>query len=445
MRTLLIGTATLLGLMAGLLLAQDPVFQPGRPRPTPPGDVRDIESLTTPPPGFTMQRRNNFYKIGDDTKSLYRWASSGHWSNYDEALVKVGTLPDPLLLANGKRVTDAKTWMEQRRAEIIKLYENEIYGKVPANAPGVKWEVTRNENNGKTITKEVTGRIGDAAAGPTIRISLTLPASAYVSNPKGKVPVIFGGGGGATGQAILDRGWGYGRIDTGAVQRDSADLATLNTGVVGMTLKPGQPRPVDEWGVLRAWAWGNSRAMDYLETDPQVDATQIAISGHSRFGKMVLITAAMDPRFAMVFSTCSGEMGASLSRRDWGETVDDMAQLFAPHFAGNFVKYAGHWDQLPVDAHMLIALVAPRPVFITGGTQDQWSDPIGEFQAAVAAGPVYRLLGKKDLGTTRMPAPDAPLVSGDLAFNEHTGGHTVTPAEWDLFLKFADRYFHTTK
>ena len=433
MRRLIIG----LFILAGFLFAQDaPVFQPGRPQPAPPGDVRDIESLTTPPAGFTMQRRNNFYKIGDDTKSLYRWASSGHWSNYDEALVKVGKLPDPLVLASGKPVTNAKTWMEQRRAEIIKLYETEIYGKVPANAPSVKWEVTMNETAGATITKEVVGHIGDAAAGPVIRISLTLPA-----NAKGKVPVIFGGGG-ATAQAILGRGWGYGRIDTGAVQRDSADLATLNTGVVGMTLKPGQPRPADEWGVLRAWAWGNSRAMDYLETDPQVDAKQIAISGHSRFGKMVLITAAMDPRFAMVFSTCSGEMGASLSRRDWGETIDDMAQLFAPHFAGNFVKYAGHWDQLPVDAHMLIALVAPRPVFLTGGTQDQWSDPIGEFQAAVAAGPVYRLLGKTDLGTTQMPAPDAPLVNGDLAFNEHTGGHTVTPAEWDLFLKFADRYFH---
>jgi len=437
--------------VAALLAQSTVVFKPGTPRPAPPGDVRDIESLTTPPPGFTMQRRNNFYKIGDPSMSLYRWASSGHWSNYDESVANVGPLPDVLTLANGKRVTDAKTWTEQRRPEIIKLYETEIYGKVPASAPKVKWSVTKTETNGATITKEIVGQIGDvpvppppapgsrgpAAIGPpVIRISLTLPA-----NAKGGVPLILGGGG-ANAQAILDRGWGYGRVDTSAVQRDSADLATLQTGVIGMTLKPGQPRPPDEWGVLRAWSWAMSRAMDYLETDPQVDAKQVAITGHSRFGKMVLITAALDPRFAMVFPTCAGEMGTSLSRHDWGETIDDMVQLFAPHFAGNFVKYAGDWNKLPVDAHMLIALVAPRPVFITGGTTDQWSDPKGEFMAAAAAGPVYKLLGKKDLGATEMPAPDAPLVDGDIAFNEHTGGHLVTPTEWQLFLKFADRYFH---
>jgi len=466
-------------------LAQDPapkpptpVFKASRPKPAANENVHDIESLLTPPPGFRLQRRNNFYRTEDTANGkLYRWSASGHWSNYDEAEVEKFTLPDPLTMSNGRKVTTAKMWTEQRRPEIIKLYESEVYGKVPLTAPKVEWILVSYRNDGKTITKEIVGHIAGtpmpamsslpapvvqagrgapaapaaapapvaaAPAGrgagapippPSIRINLTLPADA-----KGPVPVILGGGGG-NAAAILARGWGYGNVNTGAIQRDSADPATLRTGVVGMTLKPGVPRPGDEWGVLRAWAWGWSRAMDYLETDKQVDAKQVAISGHSRGGKTVLLAAAMDSRFALVFPTCSGEMGASLSRRDWGETIDDMAQLFAPHFNGNFLKYQGKWNDLPVDSHMLLALVAPRPVFITGGTEDQWSDPKGQFQAAVAAGPVFKLLGKKDLGVTEMPKPDTALVAGDIAFHEHTGGHVVTPAEWELFLKFADKYF----
>jgi (4-O-methyl)-D-glucuronate---lignin esterase len=456
------GAATLAAQNAAPQAAPAPaavVFHAGRPQPAPPGDVRDFETLTTPPAGFRMQRRNNFYKLSDPASGLYRWASTGHWTNYDEAEAGGYTLPDPLLLSTGERVADAQTWFEKRRPEIVGLYETEIFGKVPANAPKVTWEVTRGESGRAMMIKEVLGRIGDGPATaadapeppaddrarrgysdpPRILISLTLPADAT-----GPVPVIFGAASrdnDATLEAILDRGWGYGTVNIRNVQPDSADLETLRTGTIGMTLKPGQPRPADEWGVLRAWAWALSRAMDYLETDPQVDAKRVAFSGHSRYGKMVLLAAAMDERIPMVFATCSGEMGASLSRRDWGETVDDLAQLFAPHFAGNFVKYAGRWNDLPVDAHMLLSLIAPRPVFLTGGTADQWSDPTGEFLAAVAAGPVYRLLGKKDLGATKMPPPDMPLAEGDLAFHEHTGGHVVTPAEWRLFLEFADRYF----
>jgi hypothetical protein len=202
------------------------VFHPGRPRPEPPGDVRDFETLTSPPPGFRMQRRNNFYKIDDLGSGLYRWASSGHWSNYDEAEAGSYTLPDPLVLLSGERVTDAQTWFEKRRPEIVRLYETEIFGKVPANAPKVTWEVTRGESGSATISKEVLGRIGDSkpiavepletgAQGPggrgytdppRILISLTLPADA-----KGPVPVIFGAAGrnnDATLDAILERGWG---------------------------------------------------------------------------------------------------------------------------------------------------------------------------------------------------------------------------------------------
>jgi len=180
--------------------------------------------------------------------------------------------------------------------------------------------------------------------------------------------------------------------------------------------------------------------LDYLESDRAVDAKRVALIGHSRLGKTALWAGARDARFALVFSSCSGEMGASLARRDFGETVDDVIANFPWWFAGNFQKYSDHWNDMPVDSHLLIALNAPRPVFITGGTQDQWADPHGQFLAEVAAGPVYRLLGKKDLGTSELPPLDTPLVSGDLGFLYHTGAHTITAEDWKAFLDFADRH-----
>src|SRR6185436_12868977 len=191
-------------------------------------------------------------------------------------------------------------------------------------------------------------------------------------------------------------------------------------GVIGLTLAPDQtePRP-DEWGSISAWAWGISRIMDYFETDKSVNARQVAVQGFSRLGKTVLWASAMDERIAAVFSGCAGEMGSSLARRDFGETVDDMAQNYHWQFGSRFQQWVGRWNDMPVDAHMLIALSAPRPVFITGGTTDQWSDPKGEFLAEVAAGPAYRLLGKQDLGVSQFPSPDSPIVGGELAFNYH--------------------------
>ncbi len=189
------------------------------------------------------------------------------------------------------------------------------------------------------------------------------------------------------------------------------------------------------------WSWGVSRIIDYLETDRAVDAKRIAVFGHSRLGKTVLWASAKDERIAAVFSSCSGEMGAALARRDWGETVDDMAQNFPWQFAPALQQWVGRWNDMPVDAHMLIALSAPRPVFITGGTTDQWADPVGMFKAAVAAGPVYRVLGKNDLGTTELPPLDTPLTKGDLGWHYHTGGHTATTADWKAFLEFLGKYF----
>ncbi len=386
---------------------------------------------------------------------------TGHVSNYDEAKVGHYTLPDPLVLANGQPVRDAATWTKVRRPEILKLYETEIYGHVPATAPKATFEVVKTDPaamDGTAVWKHVVVHFGAGADAPKVNVALFLPAKAT-----GPVPLLLNVSffadpsvgppppppvPGAAAKApmrdnapvadFLARGYGYATFRYVEAQPDNA--TTNETGVQKLAYAPGQAKPApDEWGTIGVWAWTASRVLDYLETDKAVDAKRVAIIGHSRLGKTALWAGATDPRFAVVFSSCSGEMGAALARRDYGETVDDMAGNFPWQFAGNFQKYPGKWNEMPVDAHLLIALSAPRPVFVTGGTGDQWADPKGEFLAEVAAGPVYRLLGKKDLGTSEMPATDTPLIAGDLGFHYHTGGHTITPSDWRAFLEFAGR------
>lgn len=398
---------------------------------------------------------------------------TGHVSNYDESKVGTYTLPDPLVLADGEAVKDADTWFAKRRPEILHFYETEIYGRVPENAPKVTWTVASSGTpglNGAADIKRIVGQIGDAAAGPKINLTLYTPVDAAGPTPvifciNFPVPVARGNrgtarAGGTTlpargltaggrgpipgGDPIADiiaKGWAYATVTYTDIQPDA--LNTFTSGVIGLTLAPGQTAPAaDEWGGISAWAWGISRIIDYLQSDAAIDPKQIAIMGHSRLGKTVLWAGAQDPRVAVVFSSCGGEMGSSLSRRDYGETIDDMAQNFPWQFAGNFQKYPGHWNDMPVDAHMLIALNAPHPVFIGGGSTDQWSDPKGEFWAEVAAGPVYRLLGKADVGATQVPGFDHPLITGDLGFNYHAGGHMASPTDWKAFLTFAGKYLH---
>ena len=399
-----------------------------------------------------------------------RYAKTGHVSNYDEAKVGQYVLPDPLVLDNGQPVRDAETWTKRRRPEILKAYEDEIYGHVPKTAPSVAFEtVVAGESalEGAAVRKHIIAHFGDKPDGPAANIVINLPA-----NAKGPVPVLlhlvfFAGLPGGVrprtdieartpGNAprfvevgpvaeMLSRGYGYATVRYTEIEGDRAE--TSLGGVRKLALRAGQDEPAaDEWGTIAAWSWGASRVLDYFEHDPGIDARRVGLIGHSRLGKTVLWAGARDPRFAIVFSSCSGEMGAALARRDYGETVDDMAVNFPWQFAGNFhQKYIGRWNAMPVDAHMLIALLAPRPVFVTGGTKDQWADPHGEFLAEVAAGPVYRLLGNKDLGAVEAPPLDQPLVSGDLAFHYHTGGHTITPSDWAAFLDFAERYLRPGK
>jgi hypothetical protein len=384
-----------------------------------------------PPPQQPPQQQAN---LGTDPNGnpLRRAIATGHVSNYDESKVKPYTLPDPLVFADGTPVRTARDWTAKRRAEILRIYESEIYGRIPAVTPRVTWVVK--EDHGPR--KSIVGTIETGVDAPRINLTLDLPQKAT-----GRVPVIlllsFGGGGMPVADPpvaaeILARGWGYAKVGYNDIQPDRNN--TFDKGVIGVT--SSAPRGPNAWGTISAWAWGTSRIIDYLQTDPAVDGTRIALFGHSRLGKTVLWASALDPRIAAVFSSCSGEMGAALARRDWGETVDDMAQNFAWQFAPAFTKWAGRWNDMPVDAHMLIALSAPRPVFLTGGTADQWADPKGEFLAQVAAGPVYRLLGKKDLGVSSLPPLDAPVTDGDLGWHYHTGWHVATRADWLAFLDF---------
>ena len=405
---------------------------------------------------------------------------SPYYANYDESKANpFPNLPDPLVLKDGRKATTAEMWWDLRRPEIVEDFDREIYGRVPEHTPKVNWEVTSttSETNGNVpvITKHLRGHVDNSAC-PAISVNIELRLSTP-ANATGPVPVImqfgfagFGGrgrggfagtnapggtnssgrggfegagsGGPSWQQQVLAKGWGCAILSPNSVQADNG--AGLTQGIIGLMNK-GQPRKPDDWGVLRAWAWGASRALDYFATDKAVDARRVGLEGHSRYGKATIVAMAYDPRFAIAYVSSSGEGGAKLHRRDWGEIVENVAATGEYHWmAGNFIKYAGplNWGDLPVDAHELVALCAPRPVFLSAGATkgDGWVDAKGTFLAGVGAGPVYRLLGKKDLGATEFPPIETPLVEGDLAFRQHGGGHTDGP-NWPTFLTFADRYF----
>jgi hypothetical protein len=385
--------------------------------------------------------------------------------NYDESRANpYPNLPDPLALKNGQKVTTAQMWWKQRRPEIVEDVDREIYGRVPRDTPRVKWEVRATDRQTvggvPVVTKRLVGHV-DNSAYPllTVDIQLTLTTPANATRP---VPVIMefgfgpfrgfggrrpagpppGGGGPTWQQQVLARGWGYAIIIPTSIQADNG--AGLTKGIIGLCNK-GQPRKPDDWGALRAWAWGASRALDYFETDKAVDARKVGIEGLSRYGKAAIVTLAYDQRFAIGFIGSSGEGGAKLHRRHFGELVENVAGPGEYHWmAGNFLKYAGPLtpNDLPVDAHELVALCAPRPVFISAGSpqvEGGWVDARGMFLAGVAAGPVYQLLGKKGLGTTTFPPQETALIDGEVAFRQHSGGHTTGP-NWPTFLKFAERY-----
>jgi hypothetical protein len=385
--------------------------------------------------------------------------------NYDEAKVGMYTLPDPLVLANGQRVRDAKTWNSQRRTEIVRLFEENEYGRAPGRPKEMSFDVFDKGTlamGGKALRKQITIYFTADKNGPKEDIVLYLPPDAkkpvpvlftinfspnagIFDDPDGKlgemwgrdhkrVPAVRGQGLGRMKiDDLLAKGFGVAGLYYGDIEPDFV-------GGTGLGIRPKDPAP-DEWGAIAAWGWGMSRAMDYFETDKAVDAKRVAIYGVSRLGKTVMWAGAHDPRFAAVIASCSGEGGAALSRRNYGETI---AHLTAPsrypyQFAGNYGKYATKVDEMPVDAHMLIALIAPRPLFLQTGSEDGWSDPKGEFLAAVAAEPVYKLLGKTGVGVTEMPAAGA-LVGQTVEYRMHAGGHGTMPGDWEYFLRFLQKH-----
>jgi lysophospholipase L1-like esterase len=399
-------------------------------------------------------------------------------ANYDEALANpYPNLPDVLTLENGKKVMSADVWWKQRRPEIVADFDREVLGRVPAAVPTVTWRLNRTEHftaGGRPVVgKELVGSVDNSAypdISVDIQMTLVTPANAIRPVP---VMMMFGGRSGmppasgtpppaargvgpppATEQLIAD-GWGYASISPASIQADNG--AGLTKGIIGLVNK-GQLRRPDDWGSLRAWAWGAARGFDYLETDKAVDAKRVGIEGVSRYGKAALVTMAYDQRFAVVLIGSSGEGGVKLHRRNWGEAVENLTGSGEYHWmAGNFLKYGAEEStfgrktagDLPVDAHELLALCAPRLTFVSYGLPERgdakWLDQQGSYMAAVAAQPVFRLLGAKGLGVSddyrqeKMPAVNVGLLDGQLAWRQHDGGHTDGP-NWKYFIPWADRF-----
>lgn len=379
-------------------------------------------------------------------------------ANSDESkATPYASLPDPLVFNNGDPVNTAEQW-EKRKLEILEDFDREIYGRVPAKTPAVSWEVVdvskTTEGEFPVTIKQLVGHVDNTDyPSITVDIQMTLTTPRTITKP---VPVIiefgwnFPAGWGRRQQSVptwkeqvLAKGWGYAILVPTSFQADNG--AGLREGIIGLVNK-GQPRKLDDWGSLRAWAWGASRAVDYFESNPDVDEKRIGIEGLSRYGKAAIVAMAYEPQISIGFIGSSGAGGAKILRRVFGEQVENLASSGEYHwFAPNFIKYAGPLTpmDLPADAHQLVALCAPRPVFISVGSptvEGQWIDGRGMFLAGVHASPVYELLGKKGIGAKDYPAQEAALIDGEIAFRQHAGGHTVGP-NWPVFIKYAEMYF----
>ncbi len=436
----------------------------------------ELHAQTTEPLNWTTQQdhRNMREQLGI---TRLRPGPSGNpnatnAANYDPAKANpFPNLPDALVARDGTRISTAEQWWKVRRPEIVEDFEREIFGRVPKNVPAVKWAVLtqatdRVVGTNPVVARQLVGHVDNSAC-PSIQVdvqmTLVTPAQA-----KGPVPVLmmFGGGslprrpgepaptnrfaapggfGGGTNagltsaEMLIAAGWGYATINPSSIQADNG--AGLTKGIIGL-VNHGQPRKPDDWGALRAWAWGAACGLDYLESEPAVDARKVGIEGVSRYGKAALVTLAFEPRFALALVGSSGEGGAKLHRRNFGEAVENLTGSGEYHWmAGNFLKYGAaessfgsrNAGDLPVDAHQLIALCAPRPTFISYGIPARgdahWLDQQGSYMAAVAAGPVFRLLGARDLGekedyrSAKMPPVNTGLLDGELAWRQHDGGH----------------------
>jgi len=477
-RLILASTAVAVALLSGLpLVAQ----QPG-----PNAAAREAQQRATAEDHAQMMAQLGIRRLRPGPSGN---ESAPNAANYDESKANpYPDLPEVLRLENGRPVTTADAWWKQRRPEILEEFDREVLGRVPVNAPRIRWTVAKTEQwsiGGRPVVGQALVGRADNSAYPAISVdiqmTLVLPAGAKQPVPvmimfgNGRLPSDTpargrGAGGGPPPNAppadppateqLIAAGWGYASLSPTSVQADNG--AGLTQGIIGLA-NGGQRRKPDDWGALRAWAWGASRALDHLETDTRVDGKRVGIEGVSRYGKAALVTMAYDTRFAVVLVGSSGEGGAKLHRRNFGEAVENLTGAGEYHWmAGNFLKY-GAADatfgsktagDIPVDAHQLIALCAPRPTFISYGVPERgdakWLDQQGSFMAAIGAQPVFTLLGAKGLGrsddhkTEKMPSVNVSLLDGQLAWRQHDGGHTDGP-NWKHFIPWADRMLNRTR
>jgi hypothetical protein len=486
-----------------MLLGLSAAFAANAQAPTPPAAqpaTAAPAAQAARPPNPTQQATSEDHRQMQQQLGITRLrpgpsgnAGQPNQANYDEMLANpFPDLPDVLRLENGARVTTARDWREKRRPEIVELFEREVVGRIPKDVSKVTWSVmesaTAKVGQHDVNARRLQGKV-DNSVYPAIEVNIDV-VLVTPANAKGPVPVMimFGGarmpgapvagapGGAARGgpppgappggaaptaprdppatEQLIAAGWGYAYLNPASVQADNG--AGLTKGIIGLTNK-GQFRKPDDWGALRAWGWGASRTLDYLETDKSVDAKRVGIEGVSRYGKAALVTMAFDERFAVVLIGSSGEGGAKLHRRNFGEAVENLTGSGEYHWmAGNFLKYGTEEGRLgkrnagdiPVDAHQLLALCAPRATFVSYGIPEQgdahWLDQKGSYMAAIAAGPVFRLLGVKDLGrgddyrNPQMPAVNESVLDGRLAWRQHDGGHTDGP-NWKYFIPWANR------
>jgi len=388
-------------------------------------------------------------------------ATAPNAANYDESKAVIfPNLPALLITKGGQQVTSKKIWEKVRRPELFEEFDREIYGRVPSNTPKVQWVVvsTKDDKVGNTdVTVQKLQGIVDNSIFPSIEVkmdlTLTLPKQSlkpvpvivelsFVFPAGMRPPLVSNAPVEPTWQEqVVSRGWGFATIIPTSIQADNG--AGLTKGIIGLMNK-GQNRKPDDWGTLRAWAWGTSRMLDFFASQKQIDAKKIALMGHSRYGKAVAVAMAYDPRFATAFVSSSGEGGLKIHRRNYGEKVENVTGSGEYHWmAGNFIKYGGplQWSDLPVDAHELLALCAPRPVFVgAGSTGDLWVDPKGMFEACLESDPAYRLYGKTGIERSEFPPIGTGILTGQIAWRQHEKGHTPGP-NWPFFLDFAAKHF----